>query len=179
VRHRDYFLPVTDDGTLVTDDASHAPPPSNRLALFSVGLLLLSLIGVVGLAKVESPSIESGVASAGLPASFVGVVIALLVLLPETLAAVRAAQRNRFQTSLNIALGSAMASIGMTIPAVAFASIWLDGPIVLGLGATQIVEFALTMMVAALTIAPGRATLMQAGVSLVVFACFVFFAIKP
>ncbi len=118
-------------------------------------------------------------AAAGLPASFVGVVIALLVLLPETLAAVRAAQRNRFQTSLNIALGSAMASIGMTIPAVAFASIWLSGPIVLGLGSTQIVEFALTVLVAVLTIAPGRATLMQSGVHLVVFACFVFFAIKP
>ena len=179
VRHRDYFLPVTEDGTVVTDEESHAPPPSNRLALYSVGLLMLSLIGVVGLAKVESPSIESGVAAAGLPSTFVGVVIALLVLLPETLAAVRAAQRKRFQTSLNIALGSAMASIGMTIPAVAFASIWLDGPIVLGLGSTQIVEFALTVIVAALTIAPGRATLMQSGVHLVVFACFVFFAIKP
>ncbi len=179
VRHRDYFLPVTEDGTVVTDVESHAPPPSNRLALYSVALLMLSLIGVVGLAKVESPSIESGVAAAGLPSTFVGVVIALLVLLPETLAAVRAAQRNRFQTSLNIALGSAMASIGMTIPAVAFASIWLDGPIVLGLGSTQIVEFALTVIVAALTIAPGRATLMQSGVHLVVFACFVFFAIKP
>ena len=86
-------------------------------------------------------------AAAGLPPSFVGVVIALLVLLPETLAAVRAAQRDRVQTSLNLALGSAMASIGLTIPAIAFASIWLDGPLVLGLGSTQIVLLALTVVV--------------------------------
>jgi Ca2+:H+ antiporter len=179
VRHRDYFLPVDQDGTVVTDVETHAQPPSTQQAVYSLVLLTISLVGVVGLAKVESPSIESGVAAAGFPSSVVGVIIALLVLAPETLAAVRAARRHRFQTSLNIALGSAMASIGMTIPAVAFASIWLSGPIVLGLGSTQIVEFALTVMVAALTIAPGRATLMQSGVHLAVFACFVFFALKP
>ena len=179
VRHRDYFLPVTEDGSVVEEVESHAAPPTTRAAIYSLVLLTVALVGVVGLAKVESPSIESGVAAAGLPSSVVGVIIAMLVLLPETLAAVRAAQRNRFQTSLNIALGSAMASIGMTIPAVAFASIWLSGPIVLGLGSTQIVEFALTVIVAALTITPGRATLMQSGVHLVVFACFVFFALKP
>ncbi len=178
VRHRDYFLPVTDDGTL-RDDESHATPPSSRAAILSLAMLTVSLVGVVGLAKVESPSIESGVAAAGLPSSVVGVIIAMLVLLPETLAAVRAASRDRFQTSLNIALGSAIASIGMTIPAVALASIWLDGPITLGLAPTQIVEFALTVTVATLTIVPGRATLMQAGVHLVVFACFIFFALKP
>ena len=88
-------------------------------------LLLVALIAVVGLAKVESPAIEAGLAAAGLPASFVGVVIALLVLLPETLAASRNALSDRIQTSLNLALGSAMASIGLTIPAIAFASIWI------------------------------------------------------
>jgi Ca2+:H+ antiporter len=179
VRHRDYFLPVTASGAIVDGADAHAPPPSVRAAVFSLGLLLVSLVGVVGLAKVESPSIESGVAAAGFPPSVVGVVIAMLVLLPETLAAVRAARRDRVQTSLNLALGSAMASIGLTIPAIAFASIWLSGPIVLGLGSTQIVLLVLTVLVAILTVVPGRATLLQAGVHLVVFASFVFFAIKP
>ena len=122
---------------------------------------------MVGLAKVESPAIESAVAAAGFPPSFVGVVIALLVLLPETLAAVRAAQRNRIQISLNLALGSAMASIGLTIPAIALASIWLDGPLLLGLGATQMVLLALTVVVSVLTVVPGRATRLQGGVHLV------------
>ena len=91
VRHRDFFLPVTSEGAVVEEDGEHAEPPSNRTALISLGLLVLALVAVVGLAKVESPAIEAGVAAAGFPQSFVGVVIALLVLLPETLAAVRAA----------------------------------------------------------------------------------------
>ena len=177
VRHRDFFLPVSDEGELLEDD--HAKPPTNREAWTSLGLLLVSLVAVVGLAKVESPAIESGVAAAGLPQSFVGVVIALLVLLPETLAAARAARSNRIQTSLNLALGSAMASIGLTIPAIAIASIWLDGPLLLGLGPTQMVLLALTVVVSVLTVVPGRATRLQGGVHLVLLAAFVFLAIAP
>ena len=152
VRHRDYFLPEAAG----PDD--HADPPTDREAHTSLGLLVLSLVAVVGLAKLESSPIEDGVAAIGAPQSAVGVVIALLVLLPETLAAVRNARRNRVQTSFNLALGSAMASIGLTIPAIAIASIWLDGPLVLGLGATQIVLLAITAVVGALTVLPGRAT---------------------
>jgi Ca2+:H+ antiporter len=177
-RHRDFFLPVTDDGEPVTDD-HHAAPPTDRETYLSLGLLLLSLVAVVGLAKVESPAIESAVAAAGFPQSFVGVVIALLVLLPETLAAVRAAQRNQIQISLNLALGSAMASIGLTIPAIAIASIWLEGPLLLGLGATQMVLLALTVVVSVLTVVPGRATRQQGGVHLVLLAAFVFLAVNP
>jgi Ca2+:H+ antiporter len=136
-------------------------------------------VAVVGLAKIESPAIEDAVDAIGAPPSAVGVVIALLVLLPETLAAVRAARRDRVQTSLNLALGSAMASIGLTIPAIAVAMIWLDGPLVLGLGATQIVLLGLTVVVGVLTVVPGRATLLQGGVHLVLFAAFIALAINP
>lgn len=179
VRHRDYFLPVTTDGTVIDDSEAHADLPSSRRTLGSLGLLLVALVAVVGLAKVESPVIESAVADADLPPSVVGVVIALLVLLPETLAAVRAARRDRIQTSLNLALGSAIASIGLTIPAIAVATIWLDGPLLLGLGATHMVLLALTIVVATLTVVPGRATLLQGGVHLVLFAAFLFLAISP
>jgi Ca2+:H+ antiporter len=176
-RHRDFFLPVASDGQPV--DEEHADPPSDTAAWLSLGLLLLSLVAVVGLAKVESPAIEDGVKAAGFPQSFVGVVIALLVLLPETLAAARAATRNRLQISLNLALGSAMASIGLTIPVIALASIWLSGPLVLGLGSTQLVLLALTVVVSVLTVVPGRATRLQGGVHLVILAAFVFLAINP
>jgi Ca2+:H+ antiporter len=176
VRHRDFFLPVaqTEEGE---DD--HAAPPTNKAALTSLALLLVSLVAVVGLAKVESPAIESAVEAVGFPPSFVGVVIAMLVLLPETLAAVRAARRGRIQTSLNLAYGSAMASIGLTIPTIALASIWLDGPLVLGLGATQLVLLVLTVVVSVLTIVPGRATRLQGGVHLVLLAAFLFLAVNP
>jgi Ca2+:H+ antiporter len=174
VRHRDYFVPV---GGEATDE--HAPPPTDRAAVASLVLLLVALGAVVGLAKVESPAIEDGVAAVGAPPSAVGVVIALLVLLPESLAAARNARRDRTQTSLNLALGSAMASIGLTIPAIALASVWLEGPLELGLGSTQTVLLVLTVVVSALTVVPGRATLLQAGVHLVLFAAFLVLAVFP
>lgn len=180
-RHRDFFLPVRKDGTPLDerDGEGHAEPPSDKEALKSVILLLVSLVAVVGLAKAESPAIEAGVAAAGLPASFVGVVIALLVLAPETLAAVRASARNRAQTSLNLAVGSAMASIGLTIPAIAVASIWLDGPLMLGLDSVQITLLLITGVVSMLTVMPGRATRLQGGVHLVLLLAFVFLAANP
>ncbi len=177
VRHRDFFLPVVEDGA--QDEHSHASPPTRRSALASLGLLLIALVAVVGLAKVESPAIEDGVDAAGFPQSFVGVVIAQLVLLPETLAAVRAARRNLLQTSLNLGYGSAMASIGLTVPAIAVASIWLDGPLVLGLGPVQMVLLALTVVVGVLTVVPGRATRLQGSVHLAVLAGFVFLSVSP
>ncbi|HYJ28599.1 MAG TPA: ionic transporter y4hA [Nocardioides sp.] len=206
IRHRDFFLPVTQDGhsPLVTsageaaatrraaaeagsfehdpvdlDEDGHADPPTDRAAYTSLGLLVVSLVAVVGLAKIESPAIESGVAALGFPQAVVGVVIALLVLAPETIAAVRAATRNRVQVSLNLALGSAMASIGLTIPAIAVASLWLDGPLELGLNQLQSVLLLLTAAVAILTVVPGRAKPLQGGVHLVLLAAFLFLTIAP
>jgi len=178
VRHRDYFLPITRQGEVIdTDD--HAEAPSTRTAVISLVLLALALVGVVGLAKGVSPTIESGVRAAGMPPAVVGVIIALLVLLPETIAAMRAARRDRVQTSLNLALGSAMASIGLTIPAVALASLWLSGPLVLGLGPLHMVLLALTVIVSSLTVVPGRATPLQGGVHMVLFAAFLELAVNP
>ena len=177
-RHRDYFLPVTADDAII-DAAQHADPPSTQTAMISLVLLLIALVAVVGDAKLVSPTIERAVNAAGLPVSVVGVIIAMLVLLPETLAAVRAAQRERMQISLNLAFGSAMASIGLTIPTIAVASIWLPVPLHLGLDAVHIVLFALTCVVAVLTVVPGRATLLQAGVHLAILAAYLFLAVSP
>jgi Ca2+:H+ antiporter len=179
IRHRDYFLPVQPDGEVDEDEDHHAAAPSGNVALLSLGLMLVCLVSVVGLAKTASSRLEDAVESAGAPLAVVGVVIALLVLLPETVAAVRAALRNRLQTSVNLALGSALASIGLTIPAIALASIWLSGPLVLGLGGKEIVLFALTVVTAMLTLATGRATLLQGAVHLMVFSAFLFLAISP
>ncbi|HKU16085.1 MAG TPA: hypothetical protein VJQ52_16940 [Steroidobacteraceae bacterium] len=177
-RHRDYFLPVSPSGAPLDPD-EHASPPTAREAWISLALLLLALVAVVGNAKLVSPTIERAVHVAGLPVSVVGVTIALLVLLPETIAALRAAQRNRMQISLNLAFGSAMASIGLTIPTIAIASIWLPVPLHLGLDPMQIVLLALTFLVAVLTVVPGRATLLQAGVHLALIAAYFFLAFVP
>jgi Ca2+:H+ antiporter len=177
-RHRDYFLPVPAD-TVVLEADEHAAPPSTRAAWTSLALLLVALIGVVGNAKLVSPTIERAVEAAGFPVSVVGVIIAMLILLPETLAAVVAARRGRMQISLNLAFGSAMASIGLTIPTIAIASIRLPVPLHLGLDPTHIVLLALTCIVTVLTVVPGRATLLQAGVHLALLAAYLFLTISP
>ncbi|MEU4624593.1 ionic transporter y4hA [Actinoplanes sp. NPDC023801] len=177
-RHRDDFVPITTAGEVIETE-EHLEQPSARAAWQSLGLLFVALVAVVGLAKGVSPTIEAAVAGAGLPQSVVGVVIALLVLLPETIAAVRAAARDRIQTSLNLALGSAMASIGLTIPVIATAMIWLEGPLLLGLGGTQMVLLALTVVVGTLTVVPGRANILQGGLHLSLLAVFLFLAASP
>ena len=174
VRHRDYFLPVVG-----SDDELHGPPPSNRTAFLSAGLLVVALVAVVGLAKGLTPAIEAGIAFANVSKAVVGIIIAALVLLPESLAAVRAAQANRLQTSLNLALGSALASIGLTIPVVAAFSIIVRSPVELGLGAKDQVLLALTLLVGVITLGTGRTTVLQGVVHLVIFATFLFFAIVP
>ncbi|MGH3761544.1 calcium:proton antiporter [Actinophytocola sp.] len=179
IRHRDFFVPVAHEAVTDRGEEEHAQPPTTREALTSLGLLMVALVAVVGLATVESPAIEEGMALAGFPQSFVGVMIAMLVLLPETLAAVRAAHRGLIQISLNLAYGAAMASIGLTIPTIALASVWLEGPLVLGLGATQMVLLLLTVVVSVLTVVPGRATRLQGSVHLVLLAAFLFLATSP
>jgi Ca2+:H+ antiporter len=175
VRHRDYFLPP---GT-PADEEAHAAPPSAARSLASLGLLLVSLVVVVGLAKLLSPRIEGAVAWLQAPKAVVGIVIAMLVLAPETWAAVRAARANRLQTSMNLAIGSALASIGLTVPAVVVASMWLDLPLVLGLEAKEMALLALSFLVGAITLASGRTSLMQGAVHLVIFAAFLFLALVP
>jgi Ca2+:H+ antiporter len=174
VRHRDYFLPV--EGS---DEEVHAPSPSRTTALISGGLLLAALTAVVGLSKALTPTLEAGVSWIGAPKAVVGILIAALVLTPEGLAAVGAARANRLQTSLNLALGSALASIGLTIPAVASVSIALDQPLELGLGLKEQVLLALTLLVSVLTLGTGRTTVLQGIVHLVIFAAFLFFAAVP
>lgn len=175
VRHRDYFLPAAN----ASNPDAHATPPSLKQTWGSVALLLVALVSVVGLAKVLSPSIEAGLAAAGAPKAVLGIAIAMLVLLPETVAAVLAARANRLQTSLNLAYGSALASIGLTIPAVAAASVWLGLPLVLGADPKDLVLLVLTFLVSVITLASGRTHMMQGMVHLVIFAAFLFLALVP
>ena len=185
VRHRDFFLPVASDergrvtGLLDLDEDGHADPPPAREAWLSLTLLIASLVAVVGLAKVLSPTIEAVVTDLALPYAVVGVVIALVVLSPESIAATRNARRNRLQNSLNLAYGSAMASIGLTIPTIAVAMIWLPGPLELGLDPVQMVLLALTVAVASFTMAQGRAYALQGFVHLTLLAAFLFLSVQP
>ena len=109
----------------------------------------------------------------------IGIIIAILVLLPETLAAVRAARADRLQTSMNLALGSALASIGLTIPVVAVASIAFDLPLVLGLNGKDLVMLVLTFMVSMVTLSTGRTHMMLGAIHVVLFMAFLFLTLVP
>jgi Ca2+:H+ antiporter len=172
ISHRDYFMTGGDleDG--------HIRPGAGMTAA-SVGLLIVALAAVVLLAKTLSPSVEQAVAAAGFPPAFVGVVIAGLVLLPEGTAAVRAARSNRLQTSLNLALGSALASIGLTIPAVAVVSLWLGQPLTLGLAPEEMTLLILTLFISTVTLATGRTTILQGAVHLVICGVFLLLSAVP
>ncbi len=176
VRHRDDFR----DRRSEDHDTAHAgPPPDRRRMAVALGMLPLALLAVVGLAEALAPTVEHAVARAGLPAALVGVTIAMTVLLPEGTAALRAARANRIQTSLNLALGSALASICLTIPTVAVLSVLLGQPLILGLEAEHIVLLVLSLFMATLSLAMGRTTILQGGVHLVIFGAFLTIAAIP
>ena len=177
VSHRDYYLPKTE--AKKTDSNAHAQKPSNLKTGVSAVLLILSLITVVGLAELLSPAIERGVAAAGAPKTIVGIAIALLVLMPEGFAAVRAAKANRLQSSLNLALGSALASIGLTIPTVAAIAIFFNLPLSLGISDLNMVLMYLSFFIGGLTLAIGRTTLLQGVVHLIIFLEYLFLSLVP
>ena len=174
IRHRDYFL-----ADVAASDDVHAPPPSARQTWASVALLLVCLVAVVGLAKALSPSIEAAVLEWGAPEAVVGIIIAALVLLPEGLAAARAAHAAKLQTSLNLALGSALASIGLTIPVIAAIFVVTGRPLILGIDPKETVLLLLTLVVGTITLCTGRTTILQGVVHLVIFAAYVFLSVVP
>ena len=173
VRHRDYFVA----GAAA---ANHdGPPPSNRTIVLSTGLLLISLLAVVLLAKKFSQVVDAAAALIGAPPAFAGILVALLILLPEGVAAIAAARRNDLQKSINLALGSSLATIGLTIPAVAVAAYELDMQLVLGLPPQEMVLLALTLLLSLMTLGSGRTNILFGLVHLVVFAVFMFLVFVP
>ena len=173
IRHRDYFV---SGGEGV---AGHAGPASGPGLSLSIGLLLVSLLAVVLLAKKFSLVVDATAALIGAPPAFAGILVALLILLPESVAAIGAARKNDLQKSINLALGSSLATIGLTIPAVAVAAYALDKTLILGLGDRDIVLLLLTFLLSMLTFGTGRTNILFGLLHLVVFAVFVFLVFVP
>jgi Ca2+:H+ antiporter len=171
--HRAYFLPAE------AYDAAERARPSGRVTLASLSMLIVALLSVVLLAKSLAPALEAGVQTIGAPSAIAGVVIAAIVLLPETAAAIRAAARGQLQASINLALGSAVASIGLTVPVVALVSFWLGRPLELGISSSASVLMALGFVVAIITYGTGRTNLLSGIVHLVLLATYIFAVFAP
>jgi Ca2+:H+ antiporter len=172
IRHRDYFVGGA-------GSSPHGEAISNRMLALSIALLLLALIAVVLLAKKFSLVVDVVTAKIGAPPAFAGVLVAILILLPEGVAAVSAARKNDLQKSINLALGSSLATIGLTIPAVAVAAHTLDMQLVLGLSNQDMVILLLTFILSMLTFGTGRTNILFGMVHMVVFAVFVFMVFVP
>jgi Ca2+:H+ antiporter len=172
VRHRDYFIIENDGG-------GDAGQTSTDALILSTALLLVSLLAVVLLAKKFSLVVDAGAAAIGAPPAFAGILVALLILLPESVAAIAAARKNDLQKSINLALGSSLATIGLTIPAVAVAAWALDKTLLLGLDQREVVLLVMTFFISMLTFGTGRTNILFGLVHLVVFAVFVFMVFVP
>lgn len=173
-RHTEYFRAEVGDD----DDAAH-DYPSNRLLAISVIMLLVALSGVILTAKKFAIILEAGLSHVGAPAAVAGIIIAMVVLAPESITAVRAAQRNELQKSLNLALGSSLATIGLTIPAVAITNVFIGKQIEIGLSGRDTLLLGLTLFLSLLTFGTGRTNILSGLVHLVVFATFLFLVFVP
>ena len=172
VRHRQDFL-------MENSTADDGERPSAGAAILAGLLLVISLVVVILLAETLSPVLERSVLTVGLPPAVVGLVIAAVVLLPEGVTAMKAANRNRLQSSLNASLGSVAASAGLTVPIVGATAVYLGQPLDLGLAPKSMVLLMLTLFVSTLTFATGRTTVLQGGVHLVIFGVFIFLSAVP
>src|SRR6202051_2818245 len=173
IRHRSFFVGAA------AAAAGDAPPPSDRMLGFSIALLLVSLLAVVLLAKKFSQVVDFATLRIGAPPAFAGVLVALLILLPESVAAIAAARKNDLQKGMNLALGSSLATLGLTIPAVAVAAYALDKQLVLGLNEQEMVLLVMTLLLSMLTFGTGRTNILFGLVHMVVFAVFVFMQFVP
>lgn len=173
IRHRDHFLSEGEKEDVVE------AKPNNTTTLLSLLLLVVCLGAVVMLAESLAPSLEGWLRSIGAPVSMVGVIIAVVVLLPEGLSAYRAASKNQVQKSLNLSLGSALASIGLTIPTVSFVSLYTGIPLTLGISSGSTVLFLTSLFVIILSLSTGKTTILQGVVLLIIFAIYLFSIIAP
>lgn len=172
--HRDFFLPVGDD----SESNTHARPSPTRAGV-SFGVLLVALFSVVMLAKALAPALDEAIDALGAPVALNGVIVAAIVLMPESLSALRAARANRLQSSINLALGSAIASIALTVPVVALVTWWVGQPLTLGIAPGAALLMMLGFLVAMLTYGTGRTNLLSGLVHLVLLATYVFSIFAP
>jgi Ca2+:H+ antiporter len=172
IRHRDYF-------TVLGGEEPDGHVPSNREVAIGAGLLLLALVGVILLAKKFAAVVDVGLSAVGAPPAVTGVILALLILLPEGVAALGAARQDALQKSLNLALGSSLATIGLTVPAVAVVALVLHTDLVLGLDPKDSLLLGLTIVVSLLTFGTGRTNILYGFVHLVIFATFMFLVFVP
>jgi Ca2+:H+ antiporter len=173
VRHRQHFL---DTAEAAIDAHHHSQVRSTG---FHATMLILYLLGVVLLAEKFAIPLDNSIERFGLPQAFGGAVIAALVLAPEGIGAIAAAFRNQLQRSVNILLGSVLATIGLTIPAVVIIGFVTKRSITLGLEGANLPLLFLTLAASIITFGSGKTNVLQGCVHLLLFAVFLLLIFAP
>lgn len=175
--YKNYFEPLSEKELKKLETNDYVP--SRIKAIVSFFGLIISLVTVVGFAKLLSPSIANIVDFMGAPQATVGIIVAILVLAPEAFAAFNAAKINQLQTSLNLALGSGAASIALTVPVVSIYSIIANQNLILGIDNKSIVFLILTFIAAGFTFGAGRTTVLHGIVHLVIMFSYLLLSFIP
>jgi len=180
IRHQGYFMQPSElaDGSLAEDDGSHGHHKPVNTPFHAI-MLVLTLLPIVLLSKKLAVLVDYGTAQLGAPAALGGVLVAILVLAPEGLAALEAASQNKLQRSVNICLGSALATISLTVPAVVIIGLVTGDPVVLGLDATETVLLCLTLLMSIVTFGANRTTMLQGMSHFVVFVAYMVLLFDP
>jgi Ca2+:H+ antiporter len=176
MRHGAFFA---DPETTSEKNSSHQSRKPTRSLAYHVVMLVLTLVPVVALSEYLAVIVDFGIEDIGLPEPLGGLLIAVLVLAPEGLTAFHAALANHLQRAVNVCLGSALSTIGLTIPAVLIIGFAANIHVHLGLTDVETVLLVLTLFVSGLTFAGGRTNVLQGAVHLLLFFVYVALLFSP
>jgi Ca2+:H+ antiporter len=179
VRHSGFFMEAKIDGTSVPEHGKHPESLQPRSVPYHAMFLPLTLIPIVLLSKKLAVLVDEGILALNAPLAIGGILIALLVLAPEGLAAFRAAALNHLQRAVNICLGSALATICLTVPAISTIGLLTDTHVVLGLDPAEMVMLVLTLALSVMTFGGTRTSVLQGAVHLVVFFIYLILIFDP
>ncbi|UZF90796.1 calcium:proton antiporter [Bosea sp. NBC_00550] len=178
-RHSMFFREPEEDGKPVAAAGVEEESSSAREILPHVGLLLANILPIVILSKSLAAVLDFGIAKLGAPAALGGILIAMVVFTPECIAALKAITANQLQRAVNLCLGAAASTLGMTVPAVLLIGVFTGQPVVLGLSATNMVIAAMTLLLSTLTFTGTRTTMLEGAVHLAVFFVFLVLVFSP
>jgi Ca2+:H+ antiporter len=181
VRHRSFFVEPQRAGAVVdaAGDASEYEQPSVGVVVQHTALLIVTMLPIVLLSKQLAKLINYGIAVRGAPAALGGVLIALIVFTPEGMSALRAALDNQLQRSVNLCLGAALSTIGLTVPAVLGIGVITGHPVTLGLDPAEMTLLAITLVLSTLTFSGSPTTVLEGAVHLVLFFVYVVLIFSP
>jgi Ca2+:H+ antiporter len=184
-RHRGFFIHPDEAKKLKEDKknkvkpAKKKPRPETATVLKHLALLLLNILPIVLLSKNLAKILDFGISALELPPALGGIIIAAIVFTPEGISALRAVIRDDLQRALNLCLGAATSTVGLTVPAVLAISLFTGQTVILGLAPTEMTLLAVTLLLCTLTFSNLRTTLLEGAVHLVMFFVYIVLVFSP